>query len=54
MKNKRSALVSPRKIKIKKGAKGCTAQAGLIPVVKFLHNQNVTGAIKETVSMNAG
>jgi len=34
--NKRSARVSPRKIEIKTGSRGLTAQAGLIPVVKFL------------------
>ena len=52
--NKRSARVSPRKIEIHKGAKGLTAQAGLIPVVKFLHKQNLTGTIKETVAHNRG
>ena len=52
--NKRSARISPRKIKINEGAKGVTAQAGLIPVVKFLHNLNVTGIIKETVDHERG
>jgi hypothetical protein len=52
--NKRSARVSPRKIEITKGAKGLTAQAGLIPVVKFLHKQNLTGIIKETVIHERG
>ena len=48
-KNKRSARVSPKKIEIKQGAKGLTAKAGLIPVVKFLHQLNTTGIIKDTV-----
>lgn len=53
-KNKRSARVSPRKIEINLGAKGLTAQAGLIPVVIFLHQRNITGIIKETVSHERG
>jgi hypothetical protein len=52
--NKRSARVSPKKIHISKGAKGLTAQAGLIPVVKFLRNQGIIGLIKDTVSHQRG
>ena len=52
--NKRSARILPRKITITKGAKGLTAQAGLIPVVKFLHSLNITGMIKETVKHERG
>jgi hypothetical protein len=52
--NKRSARILPRKITITKGAKGLTAQAGLIPVVKFLHSLNIIGIIKETVNHERG
>lgn len=52
--HKRSARVSPKKIHITKGAKGLTAQAGLIPVVKFLRNQGVIGMIKDTVGHQRG
>lgn len=52
--NKRSARTMPRKVKINKGAKGLTAQAGLIPVVKFLHNLNTIGLIKETLDHTRG
>lgn len=52
--NKRSARVSPRKIEIKHGGKGLTAQAGLVPVVKFLHRLNVTGIINESVDHERG
>ncbi|MCI5142737.1 MAG: IS1380 family transposase [Candidatus Electrothrix sp. ATG1] len=52
--NKRSARVSPKKIQINKGAKGLTAQAGLIPVVKFLQKQNVGQLIQETVDHQRG
>jgi len=52
--NKRSARISPKKIKINKGGKGLTAQAGLIPVVKFFHNLNLAGIIKETVDHQRG
>jgi len=37
-----------------KGAKGLTAQAGLIPVVKFLQKQGVEQLIKETVHHQRG
>ena len=52
--NKRSARVSPKKIQINKGAKGLTAQAGLIPVVKFLQRQNLVQLIQETVEHQRG
>lgn len=52
--NKRSARVSPKKIQINKGAKGVTAQAGLIPVVKFLQKHNVGQLIQETVEHQRG
>ncbi len=52
--NKRSARVSPKKIQINKGAKGVTAQAGLIPVVKFLQKHNVGQLIEETVEHQRG
>ena len=47
--NKRSARVSPKKVEIKKEAKGLIAQAGLVPVVKFLHRLNIIDTIKDTV-----
>lgn len=53
-KNQRSSRVSPRKFQINKGAKGLTTQAGLIPVVKFLHKLNFTGIIKDTVEHERG
>jgi hypothetical protein len=52
--NKRSARVSPKKIQINKGAKGVTAQAGLIPVVKFLQKHNVGQLIQETLEHQRG
>ena len=52
--NKRSARVAPRKIQINKGVKGLTAQAGLIPVVKFLQKQGVVNLIAETVHHQRG
>ena len=52
--NKRSARVSPKKVQINKGAKGLTAQAGLIPVVKFLQRQNLVQLIRETVQHQRG
>ena len=52
--NKRSVRISPKKIKINKGGEGLTAQAGLIPVVKFFHNLNLAGIIKETVDHQRG
>ena len=52
--NKRSARVSPKKIQINKGAKGLTAQAGLIPVVKFLQKQNVAQLIQDTLGHQRG
>ena len=52
--NKRSARVSPKKIQINKGAKGLTAQAGLIPVVNFLQKQNIVQLIHETVDHQRG
>ncbi len=54
IKNKRSARIAPRKIGINKGAKGLTAQAGLIPVVKFLHHLNITGIINKTIEHERG
>ncbi len=48
--NKQSARVAPRKIKITKGAKGLTTQAGLIPVVKFLQKHGIMGLIAGTVN----
>jgi len=53
-KNNRSARVTPGKIQINKGAKGLTAQAGLIPVVKFLRKQGVVGLIAETIHHQRG
>ncbi|WPD22534.1 MAG: IS1380 family transposase [Candidatus Electrothrix scaldis] len=52
--NKRSARVSPKKIQINKGAKGVTAQAGLIPAVKFLQKHNVGQLIQETLEHQRG
>ena len=52
--NKRSARITPRKIHIVKGARGLTAQAGLIPVVKFLRKQGLIQLIKETVHHQRG
>lgn len=51
---KRTARVLPRKIRICKGAKGFTAQAGLIPVVKFLHKHGIAGLIGGTVAHRRG
>jgi hypothetical protein len=52
--NRRSARVSPKKIKIRRGAKGLTAQAGLIPVVKFLQKQGLELLVKGTVKHQRG
>ena len=51
---KRSSRVSPKKIHINKGAKNLTAQAGLIPVVKFLQKHNVISCIQGTVNHKRG
>lgn len=52
--NKRSARVSPKKVKILKGAKGLTTQAGLIPVVKFLQKIGMESLIKSTLDHERG
>ena len=52
--NKRSSRVAPKKVRFKKGAKNLTAQAGLIPVVKFLQKHNVPELIQSTVQHKRG
>ncbi|MBM9515296.1 IS1380 family transposase [Desulfogranum marinum] len=52
--HKRSARVSPKKITFSKGAKGLTAQAGLIPVVQFLQNQGIVELVRDTVNHKRG
>ena len=52
--SKRSSRMSPKKIHISKGAKGLTAQAGLIPVVKFLQKQGIISLIQGTVKHQRG
>jgi len=52
--NKRSSRVAPKKVRFKKGAKNLTAQAGLIPVVKFLQKHNVIQLIQGTVQHERG
>ena len=52
--NKRSSRISPRKVQISKGAKKLTAQAGLIPVIKFLHKQDICSLIRNTVDHQRG
>jgi len=52
--SKRSSRISPKKIHISKGAKGLTAQAGLIPVVRFLQKQGIISLIQDTVKHQRG
>ncbi len=52
--NKRSARTKPKKVQITKGVKGLTAQAGLIPVVKFLRKQGFIDLIDKTVHHQRG
>jgi len=52
--SKRSSRMSPKKVHISKGAKGLTAQAGLIPVVKFLQKQGIISLIQGTVKHQRG
>ena len=52
--SRRFARISPRKFLINKGAKRLTAQAGLIPVVKFLHKHGILSIIKETINHQRG
>lgn len=51
---KRSARMAPKKVQLKKGAKGLTAQAGLIPAVKFLQSCQLESAIKTTLKHTRG
>lgn len=51
---KRSSRISPKKVHINKGAKNLTAQAGLIPVVKFLQKHKIIQCIKKTVNHQRG
>lgn len=52
--SKKSSRISPKKIHISKGAKGLTAQAGLIPVANFLRKQGVISLIQGTVKHQRG
>ena len=52
--NKRSARVSPKKVFISNTAKGLTSQAGLVPVVKFLHRAGMGTLIKNTLEHQRG
>lgn len=47
--NKRSARVSPKKVRISNCAKGLTSQAGLIPVVKYLRQIGLETVIEESI-----
>jgi hypothetical protein len=48
------ARTSPRKVHIDATAKGLTSQAGLIPVVKFLHKIGAQGAIQRHLHVERG
>jgi hypothetical protein len=52
--NKRSARVSSKKVTISNDGKGLTSQAGLVPVVKFLHKIGMIKLVKETVEHERG
>jgi hypothetical protein len=52
--NKRSARVSSKKVTISNDGKGLTSQAGLVPVVKFLHKVGMIELVKETVEHERG
>lgn len=51
---RRSARVSPKKFTISNTGKGMTSQAGLIPVVKFLHRADMVGLINNTINHQRG
>jgi hypothetical protein len=51
---KRSARTSAGKVQIQQGAKGLTAQAGLIPVVKFLQKHGLVSLIGSTIKHSRG
>jgi len=50
----RSSRTSPSKVHIQNGAKGLTAQAGLIPVVKFLQKHGFNSLIGSTIKHERG
>ncbi len=52
--SKRSARIAPRKLHIKKGAKGVTTQAGLIPVAQFLRKHNISSLIEKILKHERG
>lgn len=52
--NKRSARVSSKKVFISNTAKGLTSQAGLLPVVKFLHRAGMHKLINGTIDHKRG
>ncbi|MFH1964848.1 MAG: hypothetical protein ABIJ42_04835, partial [Acidobacteriota bacterium] len=45
---------SPKKFTISNTGKGMTSQAGLIPVVKFLHRADMVGLISNTINHQRG
>jgi hypothetical protein len=51
---KRAARTSPSKVHIQNGAKGLTAQAGLIPIVKFLQKHGMVSLIGSTIKHERG
>jgi hypothetical protein len=52
--NKRSARTSPKKVHIKKAAKGLTSQAGLVPAIKFLQKHMSDNITQDTVKHKRG
>ena len=57
MKNKRSARsarTTAKNIHISQGGRDLTAQAGLIPVVKFFHKEGIVSKTEQTVDHRRG
>ena len=52
--SKRSARTSIKNIHISQGGKGLTAQAGLIPFVKFFHKEGIVSKTEQTVDHQCG
>ncbi|MGM0609375.1 MAG: IS1380 family transposase, partial [Candidatus Muiribacteriota bacterium] len=52
--NKSKARKSPKKVKIINSGKNLTSWAGLIPVIKFLVNQNFLKMIPEHITHERG
>ncbi len=50
----RSARPSAKNIHISQGGRDLTAQAGLIPVVKFFHKEGIVSKTEQTVDHQRG